>query len=96
MINHEMTVEEVEEYIFDNDLDDMTYHEAVKELFFCQEYSASATNFSSYIYMLFGKADNRNRPRLARGFPMCYYVWLLWSHNDIDWIEKEFARLHCV
>lgn len=58
----------------------MTYHEAVKELYFWQH--ANLGNFHSQLYDLIAKADKENFMRLAQGFPEECRAWFNWKLSE--------------
>ena len=95
MLTHELTLEQVKIIMRAHNVEDISYEEAVKEIYFWQYNGTDGTSFSDNLFRLFQKADRNNIRRLARGFPMRYYVYLKWYNNELNWIEEEFARLHC-
>jgi len=56
----------------------MTYHEAVKELYFWQH--SNLCNFHGLLYTLISKADANNFARLMLAFPAECLAWAEWSN----------------
>lgn len=58
---------------------DKAYLEAVRRLHFWQ-FGNSPNCFSNYIFSMFQRADNKNRPMLARAFPVEFAAYSEWQN----------------
>jgi len=67
-----------------------TMEKAREEVFNWQRYQHAASNFSSQIINLFGKADSDNLLRLKTAFPELYSAYSEWSREGDKVFERWF------